>query len=144
MPSNLGYGRVQERSRAKLELPGPITDEEGYSDDDEQPNDDKLLKAYKTSPPSNPSSIRYHHVAVTGILPSFPSRQLIKNEIERFGGIMVSEVTTSTTLLLAPHTHPRSKKAHQARSLGLPIMNEAQFLALSKLELAKKQYASDW
>lgn len=57
---------------------------------------------------------------------------------------MVSSVTTSTTLLLATHTHPRSNKAHQARALGIPIMNEAQFLSLTKLDSDKKQSASDW
>jgi NAD-dependent DNA ligase len=111
-----------------------ITDEEGYSDDDEEADDNPWLVAFKAAPPSHPTSLLHHHVATTGTFSRKLQSHRIQGEIQDRGGIYVNSVDSNTTLLLSPHPFARSKKAHAARVLGIPIMDEASFLKLPLLK----------
>lgn len=116
------FGNMPPKSQ-----PGPITDEEGYSDDDEQPDKNPLLLQYLNSPPDLPETVKNQRVAITGSFRLFANRAILEQEIRRKGGIPVSAVTRSTNVLLAPQRHPRSSKAQLARSFGIPILEEASF-----------------
>lgn len=106
-----------------------IVDEEGYSDDDGESDDNPWLEASRVTHQNLPSSLRYHRVATTG---KFSPRlnDTLGKEITARGGIPVEKVDADTTVLLAPHPFARSTKAHKARVLGIPIMDEAAFLKL--------------
>lgn len=118
-----------------------ITDEEGYSDCEwSQPNhkdkqEDEIkacLEAYKTNPPPVPTSVRFHRVAITGTFSGSIPRSQLEAEIVARGGYVDKTVTAATTLLVAPHLHPRSSKAHIARTLKIPIMDEKTFRSQKK------------
>lgn len=109
-----------------------ILDEEGYSDDDGLPSENVWIEKARSRPPPLPQSIKYLRVATTGTF-SFPLHHNIVQEIQNKGGIYVTVVDANTNLLLAPHRFPRSSKGQSARTLGIPIMDEATFLSLAPL-----------
>lgn len=115
-----------------MPIPPPITDEDGYSDDDELSDDDSLLEAYREHAPTLPATIKNQRIAVTGIFSSIPHHVLRTSEIPSQGAFYSPTVTAATTLLLAPHPHPRSKKAYEARRLGIPIMDEVSYLRIKE------------
>ena len=120
-------GQLHDR---ELVIPGPhvqteFIDEEGYSDDDELPNDNELLKAARRENIAAPKSLKFLRVATTG---SFNCQ--VASEIQARGGEVVNRVDASVHLLIAPHRLPRSSKAANARKLGIPIIDEATLLGL--------------
>jgi hypothetical protein len=106
-----------------------IIDEEGFSDDDEEDDYNPWLFASRQAQPALPISLRHHRVAKTGIFsPQVDGN--IEKEIKLRGGVYVEKVDADTTVLLSPHCFARSKKAHAARMLGIPIMDESYFIKL--------------
>lgn len=130
MPAITNDYMMEQKLVVKMEgVSTMIVDEEGYSDDDGEPDDNYWLEASRVHDQDLPSSLRYHKVATTG---TFTSRlnDVLHKEITARGGIPVDKVDADTTILLAPHRFARSTKAHNARVLGIPIIDEAAFLKL--------------
>jgi DNA ligase (NAD+) len=65
---------------------------------------------------------------VTGSFDQFKPRELAMEEVKRRGGRVTSGVTSKTTHLLAGSG--AGSKLDKARELGVPIVDEAQFLKM--------------
>ncbi|MEK9614294.1 MAG: helix-hairpin-helix domain-containing protein, partial [Flavobacteriaceae bacterium] len=63
---------------------------------------------------------------ISGVFTSF-SREELKNEIERFGGKIVSSVSSKTDFIIAGEGMGPSKKI-KAENLGIPILDEEEYL----------------
>ena len=67
---------------------------------------------------------------VTGSLEHFTNRGELKELIEREGGKVTGSVTSKTNYLINNDTASGSSKNKKAKSLGIPILSEEDFLAL--------------
>ena len=65
---------------------------------------------------------------VSGVFDKY-SREELKKEIESFGGIVVSSVSSKTTYLIAGNGIGPSKK-EKAKQFNIPIINEFDYEAL--------------
>lgn len=65
---------------------------------------------------------------VTGKLKTFKNRDAIKAEIESYGGKVTGSVTKNTQYLINNDINSTSSKNKTAKSLGIPIITEEQFL----------------
>lgn len=65
---------------------------------------------------------------VTGKLKTFKNRDTIKAEIESYGGKVTGSVTKNTQYLINNDINSTSSKNKTAKSLGIPIITEEQFL----------------
>jgi DNA ligase (NAD+) len=78
--------------------------------------------------PSLPPVFQGQVWCVTGSFESWKPRELALEEIKKRGGVVVSAISGKTTHLLAGRE--AGSKLKQARSLGVTIVTEAEFLAL--------------
>ena len=69
---------------------------------------------------------------ITGSLNHFSNRSEAKNLIEALGGKVTGSVTKKTTYLINNDQTSGSSKNKKARELGIPILSEEDFLALSR------------
>lgn len=69
---------------------------------------------------------------ITGSLNHFSNRSEAKNLIESLGGKVTGSVTKKTTYLINNDQTSSSSKNKKARELGIPILSEEDFLALSR------------
>ena len=69
---------------------------------------------------------------ITGSLNHFSNRSEAKNLIESLGGKVTGSVTKKTAYLINNDQTSGSSKNKKARELGIPILSEEDFLALSR------------
>lgn len=69
---------------------------------------------------------------ITGSLNHFSNRSEAKNLIESLGGKVTGSVTKKTAYLINNDQTSSSSKNKKARELGIPILSEEDFLALSR------------
>lgn len=69
---------------------------------------------------------------ITGSLDHFSNRSEAKNLIESLGGKVTGSVTKKTAYLINNDQTSSSSKNKKARELGIPILSEEDFLALSR------------
>lgn len=65
---------------------------------------------------------------VTGSLNHYPSRNELKEEIEKKGGKVTGSVTKKTNCLINNDSTSSSSKNKKAKELGVPILTEEQFI----------------
>ena len=68
---------------------------------------------------------------ITGSLNGFANRDELKNYIERLGGKTSGSVSSKTDYLINNDVNSTSSKNKKARELGIPILSEQDFLALT-------------
>ena len=73
------------------------------------------------------------HFVVTGSLVRFANRKELQTLIERFGGKVTGSVSANTTALINNDVQSTSSKNKKARSLGIEILSEEDFLAKYEL-----------
>ena len=69
---------------------------------------------------------------ITGSVHIFKNRNEIKDKIELLGGKVSGSVSKNTSYLLNNDINSNSSKNVKAKSLGIPIITEEQFLELIK------------
>jgi DNA ligase (NAD+) len=74
------------------------------------------------------SAFKGKRFVVSGIFHRY-SREELKKEIESFGGIIVSSVSSKTTYLIAGSGMGPTKK-EKAEQLNIPILNESEYVVL--------------
>lgn len=67
---------------------------------------------------------------ITGNVEKFENRNAVKEYIESFGGKVSGSVSAKTTYLINNDTASGSSKNKKAKELGIPIINEEDFLQL--------------
>ena len=72
------------------------------------------------------SSINGKIICITGKLVSYKNRSELKNIIESHGGKVVDSVSSKTDYLVNNDINSTSSKNQKAKSLGIPIISEAQ------------------
>ena len=69
---------------------------------------------------------------ITGSVNHFKNRDEMKEKIESFGGKVTGSVSSKTSYLVNNDINSNSSKNRKAKSLGVPIITEEQFLAMIK------------
>ena len=67
---------------------------------------------------------------ITGKLQHYPNRDALKAEIESLGGKVAGSVSKSTNYLINNDNTSMSGKNQKAKSIGVPIITEEQYMAL--------------
>lgn len=80
----------------------------------------------------NTPSLEGLSFAITGKLKNYKNRDLLKAEIESLGGKVVSSVSSKTNYLVNNDNTSDSSKNKTAKSLGIPIITEAELLEMMK------------
>ena len=92
-----------------------------------------------TYPVKNTGNAIFENVTfvVTGSLENYKSRDILKEEIENFGGKVAGSVSKNTNYLINNDVESSSSKNKKAKELGIPIISEAQYIKLKDELLAK-------
>jgi DNA ligase (NAD+) len=67
-------------------------------------------------------------IVITGKLNKFSSRSKLKEEIVNHGGKVTDAVSSRTDILINNDTESSTAKNKKAKSLGIPILSEAEFV----------------
>ena len=67
---------------------------------------------------------------ITGSVEQFENRNALKDYIEKRGGKVTGSVSAKTTYLINNDNTSASSKNKKAKELGVPVLTEAEFLAL--------------
>ena len=67
---------------------------------------------------------------ITGSLEHFENRDAAKERIQQLGGKVAGSVSKKTDYLINNDSSSGSSKNKKAKELGVPIITEAEFLAL--------------
>lgn len=67
---------------------------------------------------------------VTGSVNHYKNRDELKADIVAYGGTVVGSVSSKTSYLINNDINSTSSKNQKAKSLGIPIIPEDQFLAM--------------
>lgn len=70
---------------------------------------------------------------ITGSVTHFANRNELKDAIEKLGGKATGSVSAKTTYLINNDVNSNSSKNKKAKELGIPIITEEEFLAISGL-----------
>lgn len=70
---------------------------------------------------------------ITGSLEHFKNRDELKQKIEALGGKVAGSVTSNTSFLINNDLESTSSKNNKAKSLGIPIISEKEFLEKNDL-----------
>lgn len=70
---------------------------------------------------------------ITGSLEHFKNRDELKQKIEALGGKVTGSVTSNTSFLINNDLESTSSKNNKAKSLGIPIISEKEFLEKNDL-----------
>ena len=92
---------------------------------------DELLKEVNIEIPlANESADKLKGLTfvITGSLDSYENRDELKAEIESFGGKVAGSVSSKTNYLINNDILSNSSKNKTAKSLGIPIITEAQYI----------------
>lgn len=87
---------------------------------------------FKVPSVSKESNITGKVFVVTGSVLKFKNRKELQQVIETNGGKVAGSVSKATDFLLNNDTESSSSKSKKAKELGIPIINEQQFLELIK------------
>jgi DNA ligase (NAD+) len=69
---------------------------------------------------------------ITGSLTHFENRNQLKELIENQGGKVTGSVSANTTYLINNDVNSTSSKNKKAKSLGIPIISEEDFIEMFK------------
>lgn len=69
---------------------------------------------------------------ITGSLNHYSNRDALKTDIEAHGGKVVGSISSKTNYLINNDINSTSSKNQKAKSLGIPIISEEQFLEMIK------------
>ena len=99
---------------------------------------DELLKEVELQIPE--TSIQEQNLSgktfvITGSLTHFKNRNELKSRIEELGGKVTGSVTGKTDYLINNDNLSASSKNKKAKELGIPVITEEEFLALSEGKL---------
>ena len=86
--------------------------------------------AFKIENESKGNSLAGHTFVITGSLNRFSNRDELKKTIESHGGKIAGSVSAKTSFLINNDTQSSSSKNQKAKSLGVKIISEDEFLAL--------------
>ena len=78
---------------------------------------------------SNPTILKDKVIVITGKLKQYKNRDLLKDDIEKYGGKVVTSVTKNTSYLINNDVDSTSAKNITAKKLGVPIITEAEFIS---------------
>lgn len=98
---------------------------------------DRMLKlvTFETETPSAESQILAGKTfVITGSVEQFANRSEAKAFIESLGGKVTGSVTSKTDYLINNESTSGSSKNKKAKELGIPILTEAEFLAMTRQE----------
>ena len=70
---------------------------------------------------------------ITGSLEHFENRNQMKEAIEAQGGKVTGTVTSKTSYLINNDKASSSSKNKKAKSLGIPILSEEEFLEMAEI-----------
>ena len=82
------------------------------------------------NPPENASNISGMIFVVTGTVEKFKNRSELTRKIESLGGKVVGSVSKNTDYLINNDSESSSSKNAKAKSLGIPIISEDDFLKM--------------
>lgn len=82
------------------------------------------------NPPENASNISGMIFVVTGTVEKFKNRSELTRKIESLGGKVVGSVSKNTDYLINNDSESSSSKNAKAKSLGVPIISEDDFLKM--------------
>ena len=75
---------------------------------------------------------------ITGSVEHFKNRKEIQEIIEQKGGKVTGSVTAKTNYLINNDTASSSSKNKKAKELGIPIISEQEFIAVSYTHLMRE------
>ncbi len=78
----------------------------------------------------NNTALQGKTFVITGSLEHYENREALKNEIESLGGKVTGSVSKNTDYLINNDTGSQSSKNKKAKTLGIPIINEADYRGL--------------
>ena len=76
----------------------------------------------------NGTSLSRMSFVITGSLNKFKNRDALKEKIESLGGKVTGSVSSKTTALINNDVESTSSKNKKAKSLGVPILSEDDFI----------------
>ena len=77
-----------------------------------------------------PNTLQGKTFVVTGSVNHYKNRDELKADIVAYGGTVVGSVSSKTSYLINNDINSTSSKNQKAKSLGIPIISEDQFLAM--------------
>ena len=93
------------------------------------------LVTFETETPSAESQILVGKTfVITGSVEQFANRSEAKAFIESLGGKVTGSVTSKTDYLINNDSTSGSSKNKKAKELGIPILTEVEFLAMTRQE----------
>ena len=98
---------------------------------------DRMLKlvTFETETPSAENqSLAGKTFVITGSVEQFANRNEAKAFIESLGGKVTGSVTSKTDYLINNDSTSGSSKNKKAKELGIPILTEEEFLAMTRQE----------
>ena len=104
-----------------------------FSDNDKSAQLDELLRLVRLEKPeeyTGPESFSGLTFVITGNVHHFPNRKVLKEQIEARGGKVAGSVSSKTSYLINNDAGSASAKNKKARSLGIPVITEDEFLAM--------------
>lgn len=78
----------------------------------------------------NNTSLDGKTFVVTGLVNHYKNREALKADIEAHGGKVVGSISSKVNYLINNDINSTSSKNQKAKSLGIPIISEEQFLAM--------------
>ena len=97
---------------------------------------DKIAKDYiiwdqnKTAPEAKPQTLKDKVFVITGKLNHYKNRDELVQTITSLGGKVTGSVSSKTSYLINNDTDSNTQKNQKAKSLGIPIISEDEFIAL--------------
>ena len=124
----------------KIEGIGPVIADEilaYFASEKHNEEADRMLKlvTFETETPSAESQILAGKTfVITGSVEQFANRSEAKAFIESLGGKVTGSVTSKTDYLINNDSTSGSSKNKKAKELGIPILTEVEFLAMTRQE----------
>ena len=94
----------------------------------------KLVTFETETPSAEKQSLAGKTFVITGSVEQFANRNEAKAFIESLGGKVTGSVTSKTDYLINNDSTSGSSKNKKAKELGIPILTEEEFLAMTRQE----------
>ena len=94
----------------------------------------KLVTFETETPSAENQSLAGKTFVITGSVEQFANRNEAKAFIESLGGKVTGSVTSKTDYLINNDSTSGSSKNKKAKELGIPILTEEEFLAMTRQE----------
>ena len=119
----------------EIEGIGPVLAEgivEFFAKQDNQKNVEELLQEVilEREAQAEEQNLAGMVFVITGSVEQFENRNALKDYIEKRGGKVTGSVSAKTTYLINNDNTSASSKNKKAKELGVPVLTEAEFLAL--------------